>query len=188
MPEEVTALLLELRDGDQTMVDALFPLVYDELREIAHRHLRHESPGQTLSTTALVHEAYLKLVDQTRTEWQDRAHFCAVAARAMRRILVDRARRRHAQKRGGRQRPLPLDESRVSVDEQATLIVALDDALERLAALRERLAQVVELRFFGGLTEQETAEILGVSTRTVRRDWVKAKAWLFRELYPDEIP
>ena len=187
MPHEVTALLLELRDGDQTVVNALFPLVYEELREIAHRQLGRERPGHTLSTTALVHEAYERLVDHRHTEWQDRAHFCAVAARAMRRILVDYARRRHAQKRGGKQQPLPLDEARVAVEEQAALIVSLDQALNRLSSMSERLGQVVELRFFGGLTEDEAAEVLGISARTVRRDWVKAKAWLFKELYPDEV-
>jgi RNA polymerase sigma factor (TIGR02999 family) len=187
MPREVTALIRDLRAGEAGVVDHVFPVVYDELRAIAHRHLIRERSGHTLSTTALVHEAYERLVDQTRVEWQDRAHFCAVAAQAMRRILIDYARRRQAKKRGGKQQPLSLDEVRVGVDEQATMLLSLDQALTRLAALNDRLARVVELRFFGGLTEEEAAEVLGVSTRTVRRDWVKAKAWLFKELYPDEV-
>jgi RNA polymerase sigma factor (TIGR02999 family) len=187
MAHEVTALLLELRGGDESVVDALFSLLYDDLRAIAHRQLGQERPGHTLSTTALVHEAYERLVDQTRTEWEDRAHFCAVAARAMRRILVDYARRRHALKRGEGQRPLPLDEGRITVEEQAELLLSLDQALDRLGALSERFCRVVEMRFFGGMTEEETARALDVSVRTVRRDWVKAKAWLYKELYPDEV-
>ena len=187
MAHEATALLMELRGGHGSAADALFPLLYDELRAIAHRQLGRERPGHTLSTTALVHEAYERLVDQTRTEWADRVHFCAVAAKAMRRILVDYARRRRARKRGGGQAPLPLDESRVAVEEQAEMLIALDEALTRFAAFGERPSRVVELRFFGGMTEEETAEVLGVSVRTVRRDWVKAKAWLFQELYPDAV-
>ena len=187
MAHEVTALLQELRTGDRTVVDQVFPVVYNELRAIAHRHLIHERPGHTLSTTALVHEAYERLIDQTRVDWQDRAHFCGVAAQAMRRILIDYARRRQAQKRGGKQQPVSLDHAHVAVNEQATLLLSLDQALNRLSDLNDRLARVVELRFFGGLTEEEAAEVLGVSDRTVRRDWVKAKAWLFKELYPDEV-
>ena len=187
MAHEATALLLELRGGDESVADALFPLLYDELRAIAHHQLKRERPSHTLSTTALVHEAYERLVDQTRTEWADRAHFCAVAARAMRRILVDYARRRQALKRGGNRQPLPLDEGRIAVEEQAELLISLDSALDRLAEFGERMSKVVELRFFGGLTEEETAEVLGVSVRTVRRDWVKAKAWLFQELYPEAL-
>lgn len=187
MAHEATALLLELRGGDSSVANALFPLLYDELRAIAHRQLGRERPSHTLSTTALVHEAYERLVDQTRTEWEDRAHFCAVAARAMRHILVDYARRRHALKRGGKHEPLPLDEGRIAVEEQAEMLLALDEALDRLATFGERPSRVVELRFFGGMTEEETAEALGVSVRTVRRDWAKAKAWLFQDLYPDKV-
>lgn len=187
MAHEATALLLELRGGDASVADALFPLLYDELRAIAHRQLGRERPNHTLSTTALVHEAYERLVDQTRAEWEDRAHFCAVAARAMRHILIDYARRRHALKRGGQQRPLPLDEGRIAVEEQAELLLSLDQALDRLGRLSERLCRVVEMRFFGGMTEEETARALDVSIRTVRRDWVKAKAWLYKELYPDAV-
>ena len=185
---ETTLLLLEARhNGHSVVVDWLYPIVYDELQRIAHRLLTNERQGHTLSTTALVHEAYLRLVDQTRVEWQDRAHFCAVAAGAMRRILVDYARRRHAEKRGGRQDPLTLDEARVAINGQAELVISLDEALTRLAGLDERLSKVVECRFFGGLTEEESAEVLQVSSRTVRRDWVRAKAWLFKELYPDHV-
>lgn len=184
---ETTLLLLEVRRNGHSVVDRLYPIVYDELQRIAHRLLTNERQGHTLSTNALVHEAYLRLVDQTRVEWQDRAHFCAVAAGAMRRILVDHARRRHAKKRGGRQDPLPLDESRIAINEQAAWVISLDDALTRLAELDERLSKVVECKFFGGLTEEESAEVLQVSKRTVRRDWVKAKAWLFKELYPDQV-
>jgi RNA polymerase sigma factor (TIGR02999 family) len=184
---ETTLLLLEARHNNHSVVDRLYPIVYDELQRIAHSLLTNERQGHTLSTTALVHEAYLRLVDQTRVEWQDRAHFCAVAAGAMRRILVDYARRRHAAKRGGRQDPLPLDEARVAINGQAELVISLDESLTRLGALDERLSKVVECRFFGGLTDDETAEVLQVSSRTVRRDWVRAKAWLFKELYPDRV-
>ena len=169
MARDVTSLLRDL-DGDD-LVDALVPLVYDELRAIAHRQLGREWSPQTLTTTALVHEAYVRLVNPTRAGWEDRAHFYAAAARAMRHILIDRARRRHALKRGGTDRPLSLDDVQVAVDEQAGALLSLDDALDRLAALRERLAQVVEMRFFGGMSEEETAHALGVSARTVRRDW-----------------
>ena len=182
---EVTRLLLELRDGNENVVNELIPLVYDELRRIARHQLVGERADHTLSTTALVHEAYFRLVKLDQIEWQDRAHFCAIASQAMRRILVDHARRRNAQKRGGSQPHLSLDENRIAVDDQAELILSLDQALTRLSALDERLAQVVEYRYFGGLTEEEAAEVLEVSPRTVRRDWKKAKAWLFKELYPD---
>lgn len=185
MPGDITALFLQLRGGDREVIDDLFPIVYDELRTIAHRQLGRERSGHTFSTTALVHEAYLRLVDHPLASWEDRAHFCAVAARAMRQILVDYARRRQALKRGGSMRPLPLDESRIVVEEQAALVVSLDEALDRLSRMNERVGRVVELRFFGGLTEEEAAEVLGVSTRTIRRDWSKAKVWLYKELYPD---
>lgn len=183
--QQATQLLKAWSGGDRVAADRLFPLVYDELRRLAHAKLRRERPGHTLSTTALVHEAYLRLIDQTRVEWQSRAHFFAIAAQAMRRILVDYARRRCAQKRGGPQRPLALEEGQVAVDEQAALVVTLDAALRRLGARSERMACVVECRFFGGLTQRETAEALGVSARTVRRDWQKARAWLYKELKPE---
>jgi RNA polymerase sigma factor (TIGR02999 family) len=180
----ITDALLALRGGERDALDRLFPLIYQELREIAHRLLRGERTGHTLSTTDLVHEAYLRLIDQTRIEWEDRRHYFAVAARAMRQVLVDYARRYQATKRHGALRALPLDESLApaKIDERADDFIALDQALSRLAAIDPRLSQVVECRFFGGLTEDETAEVVGVTARTVRSDWVKAKEWLSREL------
>lgn len=177
---DITGLLLAWRAGDRSAVDRLFPLVYDALRRIAHRQLSGERPEQTLRTTALVHESYLRLVDQTRTRWEDRAQFFAIAARVMRRILVDHARRHHAAKRQGLE--VSLDEDALVAAERADTLVALDEALTRLAEIDERVARVVECRFFAGLTEEETAEALGVTARTVRRDWVKAKGWLYRAM------
>ena len=161
----ITDRLLELRAGDGQAMDRLFPLVYEQLRGIAHNALRRESTGHTLATTDLVHEAYLRLVDQTRVQWADRKHFFAVASQAMRRILVDYARRHGAAKRGGARRPVTLDENLMSVDDRADTLIALDEALVRLEQLDPRLARVVECRFFGGLTEEETAEVLGVTAR-----------------------
>ncbi len=178
----VTALLIDFRNGRPEALDALVPLVYEELSRIAHRHLGRENPGHTLATNALVHEAWLKLVDQSRVDWINRAQFFAVASRVMRRILIDHARKVHAAKRGGGWNRLELDDVEVAVDDRAEVLVALDDALERLAKLNPRLSQVVEYRFFGGMTEEETAAALGLTTRTVRRDWVKAKGWLHQEL------
>ena len=149
---------------------------------MADRQMRAENTGHTLSPTALVHEAYMRMVDQTRVQWQNRAHFFAIASQAMRRVLMDHARRHQAGRRGGGLRPLTLDEVQIPLQERADVLVALDDALRRLEALDPRMARVVELRFFGGLTEPETAKVLGVTERTVRRDWVKAKGWLLREL------
>lgn len=163
-------------------MDQLLPLVYEDLRRVAHRQLGRERADHTLSTTALVHEAYLRLVDQTRARWVDRAHFFAVAAGVMRRILVDYARRYRAAKRGGDAQHLDLDNVQVSLEQRSEMLIGLDEALGRLAELNPRLSQVVEYRFFGGMTEEETAEALGVTDRTVRRDWIKAKAWLSREL------
>ncbi len=167
-------------------MDRLFPLVYDQLRRIAHRRLQDERPGHTLGTTGLVHETYLKLVDQTRVEWRDRSHFFRVASMAMRRILVDYARRDRALRRGGGLDRVALDEDaaaiEASIDARGERLLALDEALERLAAIDERLSQVVECRYFGGLTEEETAEALGTSSRTVQRDWAKARGWLYLEL------
>lgn len=185
---DITDALVALRHGAPDALDRLTPLVYEELRKIAHRQLGTERSGHTLSTTALVHEAYLKLVDQTRAQWSDRAQFFAIAARAMRRILVDYARRHKALRRGGAQSPLSLedlDSDAIAAAERADEFVALDEALERLTALDERLARVVECRFFAGLTEGETAEVLGVTPRTVARDWVKARGWLYQELHSD---
>jgi RNA polymerase sigma factor (TIGR02999 family) len=168
--------------GASPALDRLVPLVYDELRMLAHRQLSSERQGHTLGTTALVNEAYLRLAKQAHIDWRDRAHFFDVAARMMRRILVDYARRRGAMKRGGTRRAITLDEATIAVDEQAEMVVALDEALTRLAALDERQSRVVEYRFFGGMTEEEIARLLGVTSRTVRNDWVKAKGWLYQEL------
>jgi RNA polymerase sigma factor (TIGR02999 family) len=162
-------------------MDRLFPLVYDELRRIAHYQMAGERAGHTLGTTGLVHETYLKLVDQTRVEWRDRGHFFRVASWAMRRILVDYARTAQALRRGGGQRRVTLDEEQAGV-ERGSALLALDEALERLALVDRRLSQIVECRYFGGLTSEETAEALGVSTRTVDRDWIKARSWLRLEL------
>ena len=168
--------------------DEAFPLVYDELRRLARRQLRREADGHTLSTTALVHEAYLRLADQTQGRWRDRGHFLAIAATAMRRILVDHARRHHAAKRGGAALRVPLERIEdLAADERAEILVALDAALAHLASLDARQARVVECRFFGGLTEEETAEALGVGLRTVKRDWAKARSWLYQELYPGAV-
>ena len=179
----LTELLLQCRgEGNRQALDRVFPLVYDELRRIAHRQLQDERDGHTLVTTALVNEAYIRLVDVTRVEWRDRVHFLSTAARAMRRILIDHARERNAVRRGGGQRPVTLDEALIPVDLTTESLVALDDALDELAQLNPRLARVVECRFFGGMTEDETGEALGVTSRTVRNDWVKARGWLRQAL------
>ena len=179
--ESITDLLLRLGRGDGEAMDRLYPLVYEQIRRIAHRRMRAERPGHTLGTTGLVHETYLRLVDQTRVEWHDRAQFYALAARAMRRVLVDYARRYRTLQRGGGLRRVPLTED-AALTERGETLLALDEALERLAALNGRLGQVVECRYFAGLTEDETAEVLGVTTRTVQRDWAKARGWLYLEL------
>jgi RNA polymerase sigma factor (TIGR02999 family) len=186
-PGEITGLLASARQGDSSATDRLLDLVYDELRAMARRQLRRRRPGQTITTTALVHEAYLKLVDHDGIPWQDRSHFFSVAALAMRHILVDSARRRIAKKRGGEDVRITLDEWRLGdaapdAEARAVEVLAVDRALTSLAALNERLGQLVELRFFAGLTEEETAEALGTSERTVRRDWRKARAFLFQAL------
>ena len=182
MEQDVTGLLEAFEGGDRNALDRLLPLVYDELRRIAHRELQRERPDHTLSTTDVVHEAYLKLLEHGRVASGEQVRFLAVAATAVRRALIEHARRRDTVKRGGGQRPLTLDEDIVAADHSDHLL-ALDDALTRLADLDERLARVVECRYFGGLTEDETAAALGVTSRTVRRDWVKARAWLYRELH-----
>ena len=179
--QQITDLLLQVREGSPDAMDRLFHAVYGELRRIASRQLRGERPGHSLSTTGLVHETYLKLADQTRVQWQDRAHFYRVASCAMRRILVDYARRYRAQRRGGELQRFSFDDQ-ASAGERGETLLALDEALERLASLSQRLSQVVECRYFGGLTEEETAEALGVTTRTVQRDWAKARGWLYLEL------
>lgn len=170
---------------DPNHVDGLFPAVYDELRRLAHRHLEREATGHTLTTTDLVHQAYLTLHEQTRAHWSSRAHFLSVAATAMRRILVDHARSRQSQKRGGALKRVPLESVAPAVAQPPDLLVALDEALDRLRSLDPRQAQVVECRFFGGMSEEETAEALGIAVRTIRRDWARARSWLYRELYPE---
>jgi RNA polymerase sigma factor (TIGR02999 family) len=180
--ERAPDVLTELRSRAQHSLDQVVALTYQELRAIAHRRLAARGPGGTLSTTALVHEAYLKLVDQSRAGWQDLAHFRALASLAMRHVLVDRARERSALKRGGVRRQITLNDEVIALEDQAEMLLQLNDALERLATVDPRLAQVVDCRFFGGLTEQETAEALGLTTRTVQRDWVKARVLLRRLL------
>jgi RNA polymerase sigma factor (TIGR02999 family) len=184
----VTEILHQARAGDRQAMDRLVALVYDELHALAHRKLAFEGTGHTLQTTALVHEAYLKLVDQTRVDWQNRTHFFAVAALAMRRILVNHAETRRAAKRGGAVAPLALEEAHAAfTDVPDDRLLALDDALTRLAQFNERGARVVEYRFFGGLGYDEIAAIMGLSTITVRRAWETARAWLKRELEADLI-
>ena len=179
---DVTSLLVAWSDGDDSALAQLVPRVYDELRRIAHHHLRAERPGRTLQTTALVHEAYLRLVDTRRMRWESRAHFLSVAAQAMRRILVDAARARGARKRGRNAAVVPLDEAGPLAPRREASLIALDDALTALAEVDPRKSRVVELRYFGGLTVEETAAVLRVSPETVHRDWRVAKAWLLREL------
>ncbi|PYS72376.1 MAG: RNA polymerase subunit sigma-70 [Acidobacteria bacterium] len=176
--DEVSGLLQDWGGGNQQALEKLVPLIYAELRQMAHRCLYRERPGHTLQTTALVHEAYLKLIDQRDTHWQNRAHFFAIAAQAMRRILVDNARRHQALKRGGPAENLELDEAaNVSLDPDPILL-PLDEALVRLAEIDQQQSRVVELRFFGGLTIEETAEVLGLSVDMVKREWAMARAWL----------
>jgi RNA polymerase sigma factor (TIGR02999 family) len=179
--DRITDMLVQLRDGGPEAMDRLFHLVYDQLRRIAHHVLQRERPDHTLGTTGLVHETYLKLVDQTRVEWRDRAHFFRVASWAMRRILVDYARRYRALRRGGGLRRVELDEEALAA-ERSDRLLSLDDALERLATVSKRMSDVVECRYFGGLTEAETAEALGMTIRTVQREWAKARGWLYVEL------
>ena len=179
---EVTQLLIAWRDGNEDALAQLMPLVYKELHRLAHRHLGRERAGHTLQTTALVHEAYMRLIDQEEVHWQNRAHFFAIAAQTMRRILVEYARARHYAKRGGGAQQVSLDEAMVVSKERVAEVVALDDALQSLAKFDQRKSQMVELRFFGGLSIEETAEVLGVSPGTVMRDWTLAKTWLQREI------
>ena len=179
--DDVTQLLHQLHSGDANALDRLYPLVYDELRRAAVRALARERASHTLQATELVHEAYLKLLGPLHVNWQNRAHFLSVAARAMRQILVDQARRRRAGKRGGGVRPVSLHDGDWVLDAGTDEMLALDEAIERL---EPRLRAVVEYRFFGGLTERETADVLGVTERTVQRDWARARAWLHKEIYP----
>lgn len=179
---DVTALLTELTSGNVEAGPKLIPLVYEELRRMADGYMRRERSGHTLQATALVHEAYLKLVGQHSVAWQSRAHFFGVAAQVMRRLLIDYARGHMRGKRGGGREAVPLDEAMVFSPERSQNFLELDSALDRLAALDIRQAKIVELRFFGGLTVEETAEVLGISPKTVKRDWTVAKAWLHGEL------
>lgn len=187
-PGEITRLLREASVGNRDAFGRLVTLVYGELNELAHRKIRYESPGHTLNTTGLVHEAYLKLVDQSRAEWRNREQFFAIAAEAMRRVLIDHARRQHRHKRGGKQEHISLDEAgelascSILGDDQAEELIALDEALQRLAAFNPEGARIVELRFFGGLSNEEVADLIDSSERTVRRSWSVSKAWLRREL------
>jgi RNA polymerase sigma factor (TIGR02999 family) len=181
-PDDVTQLLIAWNGGDRAALDRLIPLVYEELRRTAKRYMRRERTGHTLQTTALVNEVYFRLIDADTVRWQDRAHFFAIAAQLMRRVLVDFARRRRQLKRGGDMQQVSLDEALIAVQDREVDLVALDDALRALESLDKRQSQVVEMRFFGGLSEDEIAEVLQVSPRTVRSDWSMAKAWLLREL------
>jgi RNA polymerase sigma factor (TIGR02999 family) len=180
--QDVTRLLVRLTEGDRGVLDELLPVVYGELRKLASSYLRRERVGHTLQPTALVHEAYMRLVDQTQVQWQNRAHFFGVAAQMMRRILVDHARAHEAEKRGGEFQKLSLDENIDVSGERDVNLVALDDALNLLAEIDPQKMKIVELRFFGGLSVEETAEVLGVSAPTVKRQWRMAKAWLYGQV------
>jgi RNA polymerase sigma-70 factor, ECF subfamily len=185
--QDITGILHSWSSGHRDAADELFPLVYDELRRLAQSYLRQERSGHTLQPTALVHEAYLRLVDQTRVNWQNRAHFYGIAAQMMRRILIDHARARATDKRGGAAQRLSLEDANISVEQDATDLIALDEALTSLAKFDERKSRVVELLYFGGLENKEAAEVLGVSEKTIQRDWKMAKLWLYRELSLDAI-
>jgi RNA polymerase sigma factor (TIGR02999 family) len=184
-PPEVTQLLVAWSNGDRVAGEELMPLVYDELHRLAHQYMRKERPDGILQTSALVNEAYLRLIDQKDVQWQNRAHFFGIAAQMMRRILVDHARGRQSAKRGGGAHLVPLDEGLIVSNERNAEVLALDETLKTLAALDKRKSQIVELRFFGGLSIEETAEVLAVSPGTVMRDWTLAKAWLLREMSID---
>lgn len=186
-PQEVTQLLVAWGEGDQVARDQLMSVVYPELHRLAHRYMKRESPGHTLQTSALVNEAFVRLVDQKNVRWQNRAHFFGIAAQMMRRILVDYARSRRYAKRGGGAQQLSLDEALIVSDERSAEVVAVDEALRRLADFDRRKGQIVELRFFGGLSIEETAEVLAVSPGTVMRDWTLAKAWLRREISSEAV-
>lgn len=183
--DNLTALLVEWREGDEAALNRLMPLVYDQLRRIAHRYVQRERDGHTLQTSALINEAYLRLADQ-EVAWQNRSHFFAVTARVMRHILIDHARRRRYAKHGGEARQVPIEEASAMSLERAAELIALEEALDELAKLDQRKSRVVELRYFGGLSLEETAEVLEISLMTVRRDWRAAKAWLYRQLKETE--
>jgi RNA polymerase sigma factor (TIGR02999 family) len=178
LPDEVTELLIKWSNGDEAALDELIPLVHTGLRRLAKRYMGREREDHTLQTSALINEAYLRLIDQQSIEWKDRAHFFAVSAQIMRHVLIDHARKHHSDKRGAGARKLPIDDAAVNIQQKAAELVALDEALKELAAVDLRQSQIVELRFFGGLTVEETAEVLEVSPITVKREWRMAKAWL----------
>lgn len=180
--KEITQLLVELRSGNREAETILIPLIYNELRRLAAHYLRRERPDHTLQPTALVHEAYMRLTKIQKVDWQGRAHFFATAANVMRRILVDHARAARAEKRDGFRNPVSLEEGSVLSSARSSELLALDDALDRLTKLNTRQSRIVELRFFGGLNEEETGSVLGISVRTVKRDWRVAKAWLYNEI------
>lgn len=184
---DTTQLLLDSRQGHKEALDELMPLVHDELRDIAHRLLQKRPAGHILTTTALVHEAYLKLIDQSRVEWSDHAHFQALSARVMRQILIDYFRKQTAEKRGGDAPTISLEEGKIPVDQRGETLLALDEALARLSDRDPRKAQIVMYQFFGGMTQRAIADVLDISTRTVRREWRKARAWLARELSGEGI-
>ncbi len=181
-PHEITQLLAEWSDGNQTALDKLYPLVYDELHKMARRYMGRERRGHTLQTTALINEAYVRLVDQKNVHWQNRSHFFAISAQIMRRILIDHARREHYAKRGGGAQKISLDEVAIVAVERASSLILLDEALTRLGEIDSRRSQVVELRYFGGLNNEEIAGVLKISENTVTRDWNMARAWLYQEL------
>ncbi len=185
-PHEVTQLLSDCSDANQDAFNQLFPLVYEELRRLAHRYMTQERSGHTLQTTAVVHEAYLRLIDQKHVQWQNRAHFFAIASQMMRRILITHAQSHAYAKRGGGTLKVSLDEVAVLSPERATELIALDEALKSLTAIDPRRSQVVELRFFGGMDNEEIAEVLKISPNTVTRDWNVAKAWLYREMRKEQ--
>lgn len=185
-PHEISQLLGEWSNGNQAALDRLYPLVYDELRRMAHRYMSRERKGHTLQTTALINEAYLRLVEQKNVHWANRAHFFGISAQIMRRILIDHARRYEYSKRGGGAQKVSLDEVAVVAKERGKELLAVDEALDRLEKIDQRRSRVVELRFFGGLSNDEIAAILKISANTVTRDWNLARAWLYRELSTEE--
>ena len=185
-PGEITQLLIAWNHGDERARDELTPLIYDELRRLARGFLRRERPGHTLQPTALVHEAFLRLIDQSRVDWRNRAHFFGLAAQMMRQILIDHARGHARAKRGGAMRQVSFEETAIVSEERAAELIALDDALTALAAFDSSKSRIVELRFFGGLTNEEVGEVMGMSLRTVEREWRKAKAWLRRAISKGE--
>jgi RNA polymerase sigma-70 factor, ECF subfamily len=180
---DVSALLVDVRNGDRAALDRLLPLVYGELRHIAHRYMQRRFAGQTLQTTALVHEAYIRLAGNERNVWQDRSHFFAVCAQVMRNLLIDRARSRQAEKRGGRAHRVSLEKVTGASSDDPIDLLTLNEALDNLAAFDLRKSRIVEMRYFGGMTAEETAEVLDVSPITVKREWLKARAWLYKYVH-----